>query len=88
MHFKSKNTTSLILAVTASLCSRAVFFFFNDPEGPNLLVVMGMAAIIYFVSLTMYLFKAFPTSFTPLQKLLLAIFVQILLATLFYFGLK
>jgi len=88
MYFKSKNITSLILAVTASLCSRAIFFFFNDPEGPNLVVVMGMAAIIYFLSLAMYLFKAFPASFTPLQKLMLVIFVQVLLSSVFYFCLR
>jgi len=65
-----------------------MFFFFNDPEGPNLLIVLVAAAIIFFVSLAIYVYKSFPVSFTPLKKLLLAIFAQVLLATVFYFCLN
>jgi hypothetical protein len=79
MSFKSKKTSLLILAATAIVCSRLLFFFFNDPEGPNLLVVMGMAAIVYVVSLAAYVFKL-----STLGKLSLAIFIQIVAVTGLY----
>ncbi len=85
MYFKSKKTSLLILGITSLVCSRALFFFFNDPEGPNLLIVVGMAVILYFVSLTVYLFKP---SITGLKRLLLGIFIQILLVAGFYFFLN
>jgi hypothetical protein len=55
-----------------------MFLFFDDPEGPNLLIVMGMAGLIYFLSLAVYMFK-FPI--TGLKMLLLAIFIQIIIVT-------
>ena len=93
MHFKSKKTSLLILGLTAIVCSRVMLLSFNDPEGPNLLVVMGMAVIIYFLSLTVYLFgpstkHLSPSSFTDIKRLLLAIFTQIVIVTSFYFWLK
>ncbi len=51
MHFKSKKASLLILGVVSLVCSRLVFWFINDPEGPNLVVVIGLAAVIYFVFL-------------------------------------
>lgn len=51
MNFKSKKTSLLILGIASIVCSRAMFFFFNDPEGPNLLVVTGAAAIIFLLLL-------------------------------------
>lgn len=33
------------------MLSRTMFSFFDDPEGPNLLVVVVMAGVIYFLSL-------------------------------------
>ena len=59
-----------------------MFLFFNDPEGPNLLVVIVMAGIVYVVSLGVYLFVP-PTA--SLKRLVLTIFVQILLVMVFYF---
>ena len=93
MHFKSKKTSLLILGLTAIVCSRVMLLSFNDPEGPNLLVVMGMAVIIYFLSLTVYLFDPSTkhlsrSSFTDIKRLLLAIFTQIVIVTSFYFWLK
>jgi hypothetical protein len=76
MYFKSKKTSLLILGITAIACSRLLFFIFNDPEGPNLLVVIGMAAIIYFLSLAGYL-----RNFSDRKKFLSAIFIQILIVT-------
>ena len=86
MYFKSKKTSLLILGITAIVCSRTMFLFFNDPEGPNLLVVMGMAMIIYFLSLTSYLFG--PSTNNGFKRLLFVIFIQILLVTGFYFCFK
>lgn len=75
-----KKTSLLALGVTAVICSRALFSFFNDPEGPNLLVVLGTAALIYFLSLTAYVCNA-----SPLKKFFLAILIQILLIIGLYF---
>jgi hypothetical protein len=78
----SRKTALVILAITALVCSRAMFALFNDPEGPNLLIVMVMAAILYFLSLAAYIYNPLETG---LKKLLLTIFVQVLLATGLYF---
>lgn len=86
MYYISKKTSLLILAITSLVCSRTLFFFFNDPEGPNLLVVTIMAAIIYALSLAVYFFKKFPT--TGLKRLLLTVLIQIVIVVGFYFGLK
>ncbi len=85
MYFKSKNTSLTILGITAVVLSRIMFIFFDDPEGPNLLVVLGMALIIYFLSLITYLLGP---SINGLKKLLLVIFVQIMIVVAFYFCLK
>ncbi len=85
MYFKSKKTPLLILGITAIVCSRALFSFFNDPEGPNLLVVTVMALIIYCVSLPVYLYSSSSVGF---KRLLLAIFIQLLLVIVLYFCLK
>jgi hypothetical protein len=50
MTFISKKTL-VILAVASFICSRAVFFFIDDPEGPNLLIVFVLAGIIFLVVL-------------------------------------
>lgn len=81
MHLNSKKISLPILGITSLVCSRAIFFFINDPEGPNLLVVVVMAAILYVLSLPVYF--SFP-SLTGLKKLLLVIFAQIILAVAFF----
>lgn len=84
MNLKSKKTSLLILGVTAIVFSRIMFLFFNDPEGPNLLVIMGAAVIIFLPSLSAYVFNL-PAP----KKLVLAIFIQILIVTgLYFFGLN
>ena len=80
MNFKSKRTPLIILGVSAILCSRTMFAFFNDPEGPNLLIVTVMAAVIYFLSLTAYLLNL-----SLVKKLVLAIVIQIIIVTSLYF---
>jgi hypothetical protein len=64
-----------------------MFALFQDPEGPNLLVVTGMAAIIYFVSSAFYLSNICP-SLTGFKRSAATIFIQILVATGFYLGLR
>lgn len=82
----NKEISLLILAITAIACSRAMFVFFDDPEGPNLLVVMVMAAVIYVLSLAVYLNSR--VTLAGLKRLLLAVCVQIVIAACFYFGLS
>ena len=87
MHVNFKNSSLLILAITAVVCSGAVFALFNDPEGPNLLVVTGMAAVIYLVSSAVYLSNFCP-SLTGFKRSSATIFIQVLVATGFYLGLR
>lgn len=51
MNLTTKKTSLIILAIVSLLCSRAVFFFLNDPEGPNLLIVTVLAAVIFLAAL-------------------------------------
>jgi heme/copper-type cytochrome/quinol oxidase subunit 4 len=44
------------LGVASIILSRIVFLFLNDPEGPNLLIVVGLAVIIYALFLGIYWF--------------------------------
>ncbi len=85
MYFKSKRTSLLILGITAIMCSRIMFALFNDPEGPNLLIVIGMALILYVLSLATYLFAR---SMDGLKKLLLAVLIQVIIAAGFLFFLS
>lgn len=86
MRFNSKNISLLILVITAILSSRTMLLLLNDPEGPNLLVVMGLAVIIYCLSLVVYLCN--PSTNIHPKMLVLMIFVQIVLATGLYFCLN
>jgi uncharacterized membrane protein YdcZ (DUF606 family) len=85
LNFKSGSL--LVLAATAIACSRTMFAFFNDTEGPNLLVVTGMAALIYLISSAIYLSNLAP-SLTRFKRSSAAIFIQILVAMGFYVGLR
>ena len=86
MNFTSRKASLFIWAVTALACSRALFAFFNDPEGPNLLIVLVTAIIIYALSYAVvYLVAA---SLSNLKRLVLGIFVQMLLVTILYFFLR
>lgn len=85
MHL-SKTTSLVILALTSIASSRTMFALFNDPEGPNLLIVAVASLIVYGVSYAAYsyLFKRQE----GLTKLLLAILVQILFVTGLFLILK
>lgn len=84
MHFEYKKIQSLVLVVTSFVISRLMFFFFNDPEGPNLLIVTGATVILYLFSLLTYSLLPFENP----KKLLLVIIIQILVTTVLYFCLK
>jgi hypothetical protein len=62
--------------VTAAACSRTVFAFLRDPEGPNLVVVLGLGALIYILSLAFYLPNSIRTP-TGTVRLVVAILIQI-----------
>ena len=87
MHVNFKNCSLVILVITAFACSRIMFAFINDPEGPNLLVVTGMAAVIYLMSSVVYLSNFYP-SLTGFKRSSATIFIQIFVATCFYLGLR
>lgn len=86
IYFKSKIISLAILAATSLICSRALFFFFDDPQGPNVLVVSGLAMIILFISALAYLFV--PFKLTGIKRLALIVCIQILSVGVLYFLMK
>jgi hypothetical protein len=87
MHLNGKTISLLVLAITALLCSRAMFAFIDDPEGPNLLVVTGMAAIIFLLSAAFYLANVAP-SLTGFKRSSAAVLIQLCIAMGFYVALR
>jgi hypothetical protein len=81
MLLESKKLSLLLLVITALVCSRTLFFFFHDPEGPNLLIVTVLALILYTASLIAWRF--IPAT-TISKKLLFAICTQLLIVTGLY----
>lgn len=77
----NKKISLIILAITSLMCSRAMFMFFNDPEGPNLLIVVVTAAIVYLLSLAFYVRTGF-------KKLAATILLQILIVVCGFFALN
>lgn len=73
----SKKISLFILLVTSLVASRSIFSFIDDPEGPNLLIVVVLAAILFSLSLTVYRFSR--ATNTHLKKLILAVLVQVAL---------
>ena len=82
MSFNSKKYSLLVLGITSLACSRALFSFFNDPEGPNLVVGIAIAAILYVPSIALYLLAPPAADF---KRLGLAILLQMVLAAGLYF---
>ncbi len=78
----TKKFALIILGVTALACSRVLFVFFNDPEGPNLLIVTVLAAIVYLISLVGYFY--IPPAITGFTRLMLTIAIQIVLVAGLY----
>ena len=86
MDFKSKKYSLLILGGTAIICSRTLFFFISDTEGPNLLIVGGLAIAIFLLSLAFY--KVVSSQKKEFKKLLVLVCLQILSVIVFYFFMK
>lgn len=82
MLFESKKLSLITLGLTAIVCSRIMFAFFNDPEGPNLLIVVVAAVVIYLPALAVYRFDS-PASNS--KKFWLALLSQLVIASILYF---
>jgi hypothetical protein len=76
----------MVLGATAIICSRMLFFFFNDPEGPNLLIVAGLAMAIFFLSFAAYVFS--PSKMSGLKRLSVGVCIQILSVIGLYFCMR
>lgn len=87
LYFKSKTISLVVLGVTAMTCARMLFFFFDDPEGPNLLIVTVIGLAVYLLSSAAYLFTPSRTN-DGIKRLLMAICFQILLVIGLYFAMK
>ena len=83
----SKKTSLIILGVTSLIFSRLLFALFNDPEGPNLLVVLVMAIILYVLSSLIYVYAPLAKQ-NDKKNLVFLIIVQIIIVGGFYFVLK
>ncbi len=81
MSLCSKTVSKLILFITAIVCSKVLFALFDDPEGPNLLIVVVMTAVIFCTSLPILVWKS---TLTELKKLFWAVFVQVLFTIVLY----
>ena len=86
LYFRSKKISLTILAVAAIICSRMLFFFFNDPEGPNLLIIAILALAVYFLSIVVYLFG--PSKIKGIQRLSAVIGIQLLTVIILYFCMR
>ena len=82
----SKKASLILFGITALALSRTLLALFDDPEGPNLLVVTVLAIIVYLLSLTVFLFNPFKDS--GLKRFLLVILIQIVIVTGLYFYLN
>jgi NhaP-type Na+/H+ or K+/H+ antiporter len=85
MFIGSKRISLFALGVTALVASGITLRLFDDPEGPNLLIVTVMGVVVYFLSLMVYAFD-YPAN--SLQKFLLALLAQLLIVTCAYFLLR
>jgi hypothetical protein len=74
------------LAIMSIIFSRVMFVFFDDPEGPNLLVVFVMSAFVYVVTLAGY-FIIFKKQ-SGMKKILWTILFQIFVVLSLYICLK
>lgn len=81
MPLESKKASFLPLVITAFACSRALFFLFHDPEGPNLLIVTVLALLLYGAS---FIAWRFIPATTASKELLFAIGTQLLIVTGLY----
>lgn len=74
MPLASTKTPLVLLVISAFSCSRLLFYFFDDPEGPNLLIVTVLALILLGAS---FIAWRFIPATTASKRLLIAICVQL-----------
>ncbi len=86
LYFKSKAISLLVLGVTAMISARMLFFFFDDAEGPNLLIVTVLGLAVYLLSSAAYLFT--PSKTNGIKRLFIAVCFQILTVIGLYFAMK
>lgn len=82
-----KITTLLTLILSSFVLSRALFVFFNDPEGPNLLIVTILAVFLFGVAQTVNKYYSKKVE-GELKKLLLPILVQVVVVVGLHYLLK
>lgn len=75
----------IILAITSIIFSRSMFFFFNDPEGTNLLISTVASSLLFLLSLGIYKFKP---SIDQNIRLFLTILIQIITVIVLIFLLR
>lgn len=73
-----QKTSLIVLGITSLILSRLMFSFFDDPEGPNLLIVVGMASFVYLLSLAAYFVRS---ALGSRGKIFVAILLQIIICT-------
>ena len=88
MNHISKQLPVLILIVSAFLLSGVMLRLFNDPEGPNLLIVAVFAAVIFCASLVGNYFHSGTFAIHGRTRIIIAAVVQFLTASILYFFLK
>lgn len=86
LYFKSKTISLVILAATAVVCVRMLFVLFNDPEGPNLLIITVLTLAVYGLSIAAYLFGS--SAINGIKRLSAVVCMQILLVAVLYFFMK
>ena len=82
MNVVSNKSMLVALGVTAFVTSRTTFFFIDDPEGPNLLIVSVLAAVLFGVSMSVFWYK---TSLGSRALFMLAVVLQVVTAVVLYF---
>ncbi len=74
---KTNKSSLLILGVTALIGSRALFLFIQDPEGPNLLIVVGLAAVVDCLSWLVYMSAPLRNLNSESKRLLVTVLAQV-----------
>lgn len=86
MAFNSKKISLITAGATAMVCSRLFFFFLDDAEGPNSLVVAGLALAIFLLSLIAYVLG--DSEMNVVKRISVAVCIQILSLICLYFFVK
>lgn len=87
MMFESRKVRFVIATLSAFFLSGGMLRLFNDPEGPNLLIVAVFAVPLLIASMAVHAFNLIPSR-PGYQKLLLAIALQIVAAAIIYVALS